>query len=257
MLQLLFGNKSAERILLFLLVHEQCYACQVQKAYRTALTPIQSFLRKFEKAGILVASLRGNKRLYRLNPHYPLHEELKTLLQKGFTHLPAEEKRHLFLCHEPKASPSYVKQKRTALSLQAFCERILQVKQMTIRMQTEDEAIGEVKVKEEKPGILSFTEQGRWVKGEQQNITFRNSLRWTFLFEDGLVRLEHLRYGPNHPVFLSHLVPTSSRHLQSIDPHLCQEDCYFGRVEFHRQGIYLTWRILSKYKNETLYYVYV
>lgn len=256
MLRALFGSKSAERILLFLFVNEQCYANQIQKAYSISLTPIQNILRKFEKVGILTAALRGNKKLYRLNPNYPLYKELKTLLQKGFSHLTPAEKKPLFVQPEPKVSFSYSEQKRAALALHSFWERILQVRQMTIRTQTGEEAVGEVKVKEEKPGVLIFTERGKWVKGVEQNMDFHNSLRWTFVFEDGLVRLEHLRHGPNHPIFLSHLTPISSRHLQSIDPHLCLGDCYFGRIEFQRQGIYLTWRVLSNLKNETLHYIY-
>jgi len=257
MLKDLLGSKSGERILLFLWVNERCYASQIQKAYASALTPLQNALRKFEQAGILAATLHGNKKLYRLNSDYPFHKELKALLQKGFTHLPAEEKKYLFLHAESKASGSYPQQKRAALCLQAFWERMLQVKQMTIRTQTEEEAIGEVRVEEEKVGILTFTERGRWVRGNQQNIDFHNSLRWSFGFEEGLVRLEHLRHGPTHPILLSHLMPISSRHFQSIDPHLCAGDCYFGRIEFNREGVYLTWRILSERKNETLHYVYI
>ncbi|HSW71928.1 MAG TPA: winged helix-turn-helix domain-containing protein [Chlamydiales bacterium] len=256
MLKSLFGSKSAERILLFLLVNEQCYASQIQKAYGIALTPLQSILRKFEQAGILNPVFQGKKKLYRLNPNFPLIKELKVLLQKGFAHLPHEEKKHLFPNPESK-NLSYSKLKRTALSLQSFWERIVQVQQMTIRTHTGEEAIGEVNVKEEKPGVLLFIVRGKWVKGVEQDMAFHNSLRWTFLFEDSLVRLEHLRHGPNHPIFLSHLAPITPRHLQSIDPHLCQGDCYFGRIEFSKLGIYMTWRILSGDKNETLHYVYI
>lgn len=256
MLKSLFGSKSAERILLFLLVNEECYASQIQKAYGIALTPLQSILQKFEQDGIVTSLYQGKKKLYRISPHFPLIKELKALLQKGFLHLPPVEKKPLFLFPESKAV-DYSKMKRAALSLQAFWERILEVKQMTIRTHTGEEAIGEVNVKEEKPGVLLFIVRGKWVKGIGQETAFHNSLRWTFLFEDSLIRLEHLRHGPDHPIFLSHLSPISPRHLQSIDPHLCKGDCYFGRLEFSKPGIYMTWRILSDQKNETLHYVYI
>lgn len=257
MLQSLFGNKSAERILLFLWVNETCYASQIQKAYGSALTPFQAILRKFEKSGIVVPTMQGNKKLYRLNLNCPFYPELKALLQKGFAHLAPEEKKRLFIQPESVRSCSYTEQKKKALLLQAFWERMLAVRQMTIRRQTGEEAMGDVKVQEETPNILLFTERGKWVKGDQPTMAFHNSLRWTFAFEKGLVRLEHLRYGPTHPIFLAHLIPTDGRHFQSIDPHLCQEDCYCGRIEFHQAGIYLTWRILSGRKNETLHYVYI
>lgn len=288
LLKSLFGSKSAERILLFLWVNEQCYASQIQNAYGIALTPIQNVLRKFEQAGILVSSfkfdpsnrskqtqegnfvlsrtqespismnsLKAKKKLYRFNPNYAFIAELKAILQKGFALLPAEEKKYLFVRQELRTHRLHSHQKRQALCLQAFLERLMQVQQMTIRAQAGDEALGEVKVKLEKPGILTFTERGRWVKGDRKNIDFHNSLRWSFVFEEGIVMLEHLRHGPNHPIFLSYLKPIRSSCFQSTDPHLCQGDCYFGTIEFNRQGIYLTWRILSDGNNEILHYVYI
>lgn len=257
MLKQLFGSKNAERILLFLWVNERCYATQIQKACDCALTPLQHILRKFELAGILISTLQGRKKLYHLNPNYLFHLELKALLQKGFSHLLAEEKKHLFVYKRLETPRSYLQQKRQALCLQAFVERLLRTQQMTIRTQNGEEAVGKVTVKEEKPGIFIFTEQGHWVKGIQQNINFHNSLRWSCIFEEGLIRLEHLRHGLNHPIFLSYLTPINSKQLQSIDPHLCQKDCYFGHIEFNKQGIYLTWRILGDRKNETLHYIYI
>ncbi len=257
MLQHLFGSKSAQRVLLFLWVNERCYASQIQKACGGALSPLQNILRKFERVGLLVSALHGKKRFYALNPDCVVHAELKALLQKGFAHLPAEEKKHLFVYRNIKSSQSYLQQKRRALCLRSFGERLLCAKQMTIRTQSGEEAIGEVSVKEEKPGIFIFTERGMWVKGTQQNINFHNSLRWSLVYEEGLLRLEHLRHGPDHPIFLSYLTPISGKHLQSIDPHLCQEDCYFGHIQFNKEGIYLTWRVLSARKNETFHYVYI
>ena len=256
MLQHLFGSKSAERILLFLWVNERCYARQIQKACGCALTPLQSILGKFELAGILVSVLQGRKKLYCLNPNYHVYGELKALLQKGFAHLAVEEKKHLLVYRSVENSPTYVEKKRRALCLQAFGETLFRIKHMTIRTQSGEEAIGEVVVKEEKPGIFTFTEKGKWVKGKQENMNFHNSLRWSFEFEEGLIRLEHLRHGAEHATLLSILAPLSSKQLQSMDPHLCGEDCYFGSIEFNKQGINLTWRVLSHRKNETFQYEY-
>lgn len=87
-------------------------------------------------------------------------------------------------------------------------------------------------------------------------MTFYNSLRWTVLFEEGLISLEHLRHGPNHPIFLSHLAPISSREFHPLNPHLCQKDCYYGSIKLQKQAIYLNWRVLSDRKNETFDYIY-
>lgn len=255
MLDYLLGSKSAERILLFLLVNEYCYISQIQKAYQISLTPLQSMMRKLERGGIVTFDMRGKRKLYRLHPNYPLLKELKTLLQKGFTYLSSEEKKHLFTRKEQWRNRSFEYSKRIASCLDRFWKRLLRVCQVTIQtgVQTMGEAVGEVKVQEEKKGVLLFFERGQWLP---QEIEFNNCLRWSFDYENGLVGLEHLRYGPNHPVFLFHLAPITTRYFQSIDSHLCCNDCYFGQIELNEQSIQFLWRILGPQKNEILHYTY-
>lgn len=254
MLDLLLGSKSAERILLFLWVNEWAYTSQMQRAYGSALTPFQSMLHKFEQAGIVTCTLSKNKKLYRLNPEYPLYAELRALLQKAFTSLPAEEKKHLFVLQNIWSTHSYRHQKRIALCLQTFWEKLSQVQKITIRAQTGGEAIGEVKVNKEKPNTLIFHERGRWMEGER--IEFSNALRWSLLFDEGMITLEHLRQGMNHPILLFHLAPVGARQLQSIDSHLCQSDCYFGRLELHPHSIHLIVKVLGRNKNQLNSYTY-
>ncbi|MGH2612895.1 MAG: winged helix-turn-helix domain-containing protein, partial [Rhabdochlamydiaceae bacterium] len=71
MLANLLGSKNAERVLLFLLVNERCYASEVQRAFGIPLTPLQSIMQKFEKSGILLFDRQGKTKLCRLNPSYP------------------------------------------------------------------------------------------------------------------------------------------------------------------------------------------
>ena len=259
MLADLVGSKSAERILLFLLVNERCYVSEVQKAHGIALTPLQSMIRKLEKADILTFDVQGKTKLYRLNSFYPLHDELKALLKKAFIHLPAEEKRILFSRKSPwrlSTKDQYALQKRTALCLDAFWQRLATVQRVSIQTQLSWQAFGEVCVAKEKRDTLLFTEKGRWVNRFPEDMDFSNVLRWSLDRDAGLIALEHLRYGPNRPVFLFHLAPTGPQTLQSIDSHLCRNDCYFGRIEFTAQHIRFFWRIIGPHKNEILHYSY-
>jgi hypothetical protein len=215
MLTDLFGSKSAERILLFLLVNECAYASEVQKAHGIPLTPLQSMIRKLEKAGILIHEMQRKTKLFRFNPSYPLLEELKALLKKAFTHLPIEEKKALFSQKtqwRTSLKDQCAHQKRTALCLDAFWQRLSKVQQVSIQTQSEDQAFGEVRVSEEKKDTLLFTENGHWA---QQGIDFSNTLRWSIDRSAGMIALEHLRYGPSRPVFLFHLTPTGPNALQS------------------------------------------
>lgn len=259
MLTDLFGSKSAERILLFLLVNECGYASEVQRAHNIPLTPIQSILQKFEKAGILLSELHRKTKLYRFNPSYPLQDELKALLKKAFIHLPAEEKRALFSRKAQWRSSlkdEYAYKKRIALCLGAFWQRLAKVQRVSIQTQSEDRAFGEVCVREDKADTLLFTENGHWTHRIHQGIEFSNILRWSLDPAAGMIALEHLRYGPHRPVFLFHLAPTGPNTLQSIDSHLCADDCYFGRIEFTKQHIRLLWRIIGPRKNEVLHHIY-
>jgi hypothetical protein len=127
MLSTLLGSKSAERVLLFLLVNECCYANEIQKIYATPLTPLQSILSKLEKAAVISIEQRGKTKLYRFNPGYPLLDELKALLKKAFILLPHEEKRILFARKEERQltiKASYAKEKQKALFLTSFWERL-------------------------------------------------------------------------------------------------------------------------------------
>jgi predicted transcriptional regulator len=259
MLSVLLGSKNAERVLLFLLVNEQCYASEIQKTFNIPLTPLQSMIQKLEKAGVLTAETAGKKKLCRLNPDYPLHRELKDLLKTAFVHLPSEEKRLLFSRKAEwhlNSNDQFKHKKRIATCLHAFCQRLEKVHCVSIQTQSAGQAFGNVLIKKEKPEQFLFMEKGQWVHEGATEIEFSKTLRWTVDYSSGMIALEHLHYGSDRPVFLFHLVPTGPKTLQSIDSHLCRNDCYFGRIEFNEKHIRFLWRILGPRKNEILYHIY-
>lgn len=93
-------------------------------------------------------------------------------------------------------------------------------------------------------------EAGFWEKGMDQSIHFKNALRWTFDFETPKIRIEHLRYGKSHPVFLFDLIATSNPHvLQSIEPHICKLDCYSSVIEWDEMVITFICSIKGAQKN--------
>ena len=254
MLEAILGSKSAERVLLFLLVNESCYASEIQKTNSTALTPIQNILYKLERAGVILFEMRGKAKIYRFNPTYPLLDELKALLKKAFTHLPPEKKKVLFSRKDRWSLSTKDQLAKKTLHLNTFWQRLAKVQRISVQTQSGLEGFGEVVV-EAKQGVLVFTEKGRWTDNTQ-GIDFSNLLRWSLDLSSQTIALEHLRYGPNHPVFLFHLAPAGPNSLQSVDSHFCADDCYFGRIDFHEQHIRFLWRILGPRKNEVLHYTY-
>ena len=75
---------------------------------------------------------------------------------------------------------------------------------------------------------LTFHERGSWHIHHNQNMSFSNTYRWTLDRTAGMISLEHLRMGPNNPVFLFHLVPTGNHLLASVDSHHCEQDVYLS-----------------------------
>jgi hypothetical protein len=72
----------------------------------------------------------------------------------------------------------------------------------------------------------------------------------------GVITLEHLRFGIKHPVYLFTLVPQDEKTLESQEPHICKEDSYFGKVRCDNHFIQLNWRVIGPKKNEEIDYLY-
>jgi hypothetical protein len=97
MLEGIFGNASAEKVLLYLEQYEEGYATAIARCFDgLTLNMAQLQLARFERAGALVSSLKGRTRLYTWNPRYPFRRELRSLLAKALTQLPAEERKRYF-----------------------------------------------------------------------------------------------------------------------------------------------------------------
>jgi hypothetical protein len=59
---------------------------------------------------------------------------------------------------------------------------------------------GVVAVSEPARGVVVFEESGIWVSPGKTEMRFTNVFRWSRA--DETIRLEHLRFGPDQPVFL-------------------------------------------------------
>jgi hypothetical protein len=114
---------------------------------------------------------------------------------------------------------------------------------------------GAVEVREAGNGVLTFHEQGSWrPEGGERDLRFRNVYRWTPAGDR--FRLEHLRLGEGHPVYLFDLAPAGDREWRSVSPHRCSEDCYAAVLLVRDDGIVLRWSIDGPRKKEEIEYVY-
>ncbi|MDO9184074.1 MAG: hypothetical protein Q7U04_16795 [Bacteriovorax sp.] len=80
MLEGLFGNKSAEKVMLSIFIHGEIHASAIAQQHNTALDPIKKQLERFEEAGFLISRIVGRSKLYKFNDQHPLIKPLKQLL---------------------------------------------------------------------------------------------------------------------------------------------------------------------------------
>jgi hypothetical protein len=116
-------------------------------------------------------------------------------------------------------------------------------------------ASGDVVLEAPSETELLFTESGIWQPLSGTPSRFHNVYRWTAV-GPARVRLEHLRFGRDHPVYLFDLMPSEEGVWVSVSPHLCQDDCYSAELRLEEQGLSLRWTIAGPKKQETIEYEY-
>jgi hypothetical protein len=102
---------------------------------------------------------------------------------------------------------------------------------------------------------LVFTESGTWRQDGGKEIRFTNVFRWTLV--DDRVRLEHLRYGADKPVFLFKMAMGPDGTWREINPHPCKDDCYRATLQLKDDQIFVSWRVHGPKRNEVIDYVYI
>lgn len=97
MFEPLFGPKTKEYVLIFLIARDEGYATEIAHFFNTDLYGVQNQLNKLESGRILVSKTQGRTRIFTLNPRYALIDELKSLLQKALSFYPAGTKEDLLM----------------------------------------------------------------------------------------------------------------------------------------------------------------
>lgn len=93
----IFGNTTAEKVLLYLEAFGEGYAAAIAQTFGFPSTSmVQRQLERLERAGLLINSVKGRTRLFTWNPRYPFLTELRALLRKEIQYLPEAERRRYF-----------------------------------------------------------------------------------------------------------------------------------------------------------------
>lgn len=116
------------------------------------------------------------------------------------------------------------------------------------------EGRGDVGVTMPAEDALLFYESGTWRPDGGVDLSFRNVFRWTKLGD--AIRLEHLRFGPDAPVYLFDLMQHEDGIWRSADPHRCKADRYTASLTMQDGAMDLVWRIDGPKKQERIAYRY-
>lgn len=96
MIEIIVGNKTAEKVLLYMANYNECYAKGISTVFKVPLFSVQKQLLKFESGGILVSQLKGKTRMFYWNPRFPLRAELLVFLKRAIELLPESEQEKYF-----------------------------------------------------------------------------------------------------------------------------------------------------------------
>ena len=92
----LFGNETAEKVLLYLENYGSGYPRAISLTFGIPISQVQRQLERFEREGILASRLIGRTREYRWNPRYLFRKELNSLLSSALKHLPMDYQEKYF-----------------------------------------------------------------------------------------------------------------------------------------------------------------
>ena len=96
MIETIFGNPTAAKVMLYLFHNGEAYAFGIAKDMNITLSQVQKQLDRFEEAGILVSKSMGQVRVYSFNPKLGVTKKLKDLIQVFYEAIPLEQKEEMF-----------------------------------------------------------------------------------------------------------------------------------------------------------------
>lgn len=91
MLETLFGNKTAERTLLYIINYGEGHTSGIAQTFDLPKSQVRKQLIKLENGGILVGRNVGNIRMFQISPRCPYKRELEALLEKALSLLSSNE----------------------------------------------------------------------------------------------------------------------------------------------------------------------
>ena len=104
MLAALFGNSTAEQVLLYLAINGTAYAQELVGALGLHLSVIQKQLLRLEAGGVLVSFPVGRTRVFEFDPRFAFAGDVRALLRRAFDYLPPRERARYLARRRPRSA---------------------------------------------------------------------------------------------------------------------------------------------------------
>ncbi len=88
MLENLFGNQTAEKVLLYIVNYGEGHTSGIAQTFEISKSQVRKQLIRLENGGILIGRNVGNLRMFQLNSRCPYKKELESLLEKVLSLVP-------------------------------------------------------------------------------------------------------------------------------------------------------------------------
>lgn len=97
MLEGIFGNRSAERVLLYLEQYDEGYASAIAATFEDlSVSMALAQLKRFEAAGLLVSARQGKTLVFRWNPRSRFVDDVRSMLRKALAAMPSGDRKRYF-----------------------------------------------------------------------------------------------------------------------------------------------------------------
>ncbi len=108
--------------------------------------------------------------------------------------------------------------------------------------------------KPESGAIVETIERGDYYVSADRKVPMHNQYLWQF--EGDYIRLTHLRFGWDKPVFLFDIIENDQGELVTRQSHQCAADNYDASFVLCADSLVMQWRIQGPKKREVLDYIY-
>ena len=136
--------------------------------------------------------------------------------------------------------------------------RLADVRRMSFRSEPASgprvEGTGVVHVRDASADALTLEESGAWHPAGGPAVPVRTAQRWSRAGDR--LRLEHLRFGAEAPVFLVEMALGADGAWRAARPHVCAADRYRATLRLEGDEVVLQWQVGGPKKDDVLTFRY-